>query len=467
MADTSIVFADDDLTDRLPDPLFFTVDVGTVAVEYRQLRDAGNDLTTLESEFEALLTDSDAENFVDRANTLLDTGPDLPERPGYGYEEPTALPDIQARTPPTPDLGPPPTRDVATDAIHGGWLGACAGCLLGKPVQGWSRDRIHGFLTDSDQAPLASYMEADVPEPVADRYAIHRNLEPIPGYVDQVDGMPIDDDIDYLLVGVEALNRHGLSVDSLDIATTWLDSLPLMNTYTAERIAYRNLTNGITPPESATERNPYREMIGALIRADPWGYVSLGDLETAAALAHRDARISHIKNGVYGEMWAAAMIAAAPIVDSVEAVIDAGLSQIPTTSRLAHEVDLARRWVAESASYEAVVDRIHDRWDETTIYDWVHTLSNAQIIVAALEVSDGAFGDAICRAVEAGFDTDSHAATIGSILGAYHGAQALPRQWVDPLDDTVASSLPGRGQSSIASLATATTDHWAEHGPTA
>jgi len=454
--------ADTVVTDRLPEPLFVAPSHDVVEFEHHQLEDAGRDLSGIEAEFEAVLDLApDGPDLAEGVYDRLDAGPDLPIREEYPYEEPSELSAIRDRRPGGPRrYGADLSREDAYDRIYGGWLGTCAGCLLGKPVQGWSRGQIEGFLRDSGQYPLSTYMHSEVSEAVANEYDVHDNIEEIDAFINEVSGMPIDDDVDYIAVGLGVLQERGFDFESVDVGNYWLEHMPMFNTYTAERVAYRNLANLVVPPESATYRNPYREMVGALIRADPWGYVALGDPEYAAELAYRDARLSHVKNGIYGEQWVAAMIAAAPFVDGMDDLLTVGLSEVPENCRLAAEVEAVREWHREGLSVEEATDRIHERWDETRMYDWVHTLSNAQVIALALLYSDGDFEEAICRAVEAGFDTDSHGASIGSILGTYHGASDLPGAWTDPLNDSVETSLPGRGRESISGLAQQTVECW-------
>jgi len=274
--------------------------------------------------------------------------------------------------------------------------------------------------------------------------------------VNDLTHMPIDDDIDYILVGLGVGAEHGPGFEPIDVANYWLETMPAFNTYTAERVAYRNLLNLVTPPESARRGNPFREHVGALIRADFWGYAALGEPELAAEYARRDARVSHVRNGVYGEMWAAAMIAAAPFVDGPRELLSVGLGEIPERCRLAGAVRDVIGWADDGVGYGEAVDRIHERWDDGDQFDWVHTISNAQVVAVGLLYGDWEFGRTICRAVQAGFDTDSHGATLGSIMGLAHGADALPDAWTRPLDDRVDTSLPGRGSERISELATET-----------
>jgi ADP-ribosylglycohydrolase len=200
-------------------------------------------------------------------------------------------------------------------------------------------------------------------------------------------------------------------------------------------------------------RNVFREWIGAQIRGDFFGYVSPAKLEQAADYAWRDACISHVKNGIYGEMWVAAMLASAYVTDDIETIIRAGLSQIPARSRLTESIEGVIDQYHRKLSYEEVIDDLHSKWNEGFQHDWCHTISNAMIVSIALLWGEKDFTRTLGYAVMPGFDTDCNGATSGSILGLVLGAKALPEKWVKPLNDTLDTGIAGRHRVKISDLA--------------
>ncbi|MEA2651379.1 MAG: hypothetical protein QOI85_1100, partial [Chloroflexota bacterium] len=86
-------------------------------------------------------------------------------------------------------------------------------------------------------------------------------------------------------------------------------------------------------------------------------------------------------------------------------------------------------------------------------YGWVHAIPNTAIIASALLWGGGDFERSVTLAVSAGCDTDSNGATVGSAIGAFIGADGLPKDWIDPLQDQLRTSVAGMGSVSISSLA--------------
>jgi hypothetical protein len=435
--------------------------------ERQQCVEEGKDVSALAAEFDALdvdAVDTDPE-LIARAGRLLDELQRLPVREDYEFEEPSSIRDIQRACPDPPDLpAVPAEREVLLDKAHGAWTGRCCGCLLGKTVEGRRREEIRRYLEHQDRWPLDAYFSNRADDAV--REDCHM---PPPGaamYAENITHMCEDDDTNYSVVGLALVRTKGLEFTPLDLAEFWLRHLPFYHVCTAERVAYRNLVNLLPVPDSegafegefssATFRNPYREWIGAQIRADFFGYVCPGQPRRAAELAWRDAAVSHVKNGIYGEMWAAAMLSTAYCTDDVEQVIRAGLAQVPARCRLRRDVEQVLHWRSEGRAYEQVVDALHDRWDETDKHHWCHTISNAQIVALALLWGERDLERTICLAVMPGFDTDCNAATAGSVIGLMLGRKALPGKWTDPIRDTLVTGVHGYHEVKLADLAAQT-----------
>ncbi|MGA5272779.1 ADP-ribosylglycohydrolase family protein [Streptomyces cellulosae] len=387
---------------------------------------------------------------------LLD---ELAELPGtLADDEPSDLPAIQALCPEWPlSPGAPAAWDgpVFEARLEAAWLGRAAGCLLGKPVEKLPLHAIRALASAAGNWPLSGFFTArGVPDELLAEHPWNRRSAAT-SLTENIDGMPEDDDLNYPLLALLVLRRHGRRFTTADVARVWLDELPAGRTFTAERIACRNLLCGLEPPLTARHRNPFREWIGALIRADVHGWTNPGDPGGAAEQAYRDAALTHTANGVYAAMFTAAVIAAAAGGErDVHACLRTGLTVVPPRSRLARAVRDAVGLAREHRDFDTVVDLLHKTYGAT--HHWVHAVPNTALLAAALTHADGDFTASICRAVSGGWDTDSVGATAGSVAGLLAGSpRALPERWTAPLKNRLATSVgdfDGTGFDTLARL---------------
>lgn len=437
----------------------------TVPDEVDQLLSSGYDLDTETVDaVRAAAAAGDVPELERRGATLSSHAS---RSPRWSFEEPDDLASIVAAMPgssgaggagsaargtgsgavPGTAPGAPLDVEVLRDRIRGAWLARCAGCCLGKPVEGLTPEQIRGYLRAAGAWPLTGYVPLLTELPAGiDRL----NPSWSTATRGRVTEMPRDDDTDYTVLCLHLLETYGRDYTPADVAHEWLDKLPFLQTFTAERAVYRNLVRGVPVADAATFGNPYREWIGALIRGDIYGYVNPGDPLAAARLAFPDASLSHTANGIYGEMWAAALIAGAFVADSPRAALLASTDWIPARTRLAATIDQVVALHDGGATWDDAV-----RWIDTHFADlsWVHTLNNAAAIAASLLWGGADIAATLGLTVQVGLDTDSATATVGSVLGALHGAAALPGHLVDPLHDRLRSAVRGYDGSSITALA--------------
>ncbi|MGC9540259.1 ADP-ribosylglycohydrolase family protein [Streptomyces sp. UG1] len=386
------------------------------------------------------------------AQDLLDELADLPS--SLTDDEPTDLEKIRSRCPDWPSR---PARSGATPPARyeAAWLGRAVGCLLGKPVEKLPLDAIRQLAGSTGNWPLDTYFTAKgVPPELLAAHPWNRRSAAT-CLAENIDGMPEDDDLNYPLLNLLLLQRHGRAFTTTDVARLWLDELPPGRTFTAERIAHRNLLLGIEPPHTARHRNPFREWIGALIRADVHGWTNPGDPAVAAEQAHRDATLTHTANGVYAAMFTAAVIAqAATGADDIHACLHTGLKVVPPNSRLARAIRHALRLARAHEDFDTLVDELHATHADT--HHWVHAIPNTALIAAALAHANGDFTGSIRRAVSGGWDTDSNGATAGSIAALLAGdPAALPDRWTTPLKNRLTTSIAdfnGTGFDTLAHL---------------
>jgi len=369
----------------------------------------------------------------------------LPVDREMARREPSDLKRIRALRPKGPRrLWEGFDKERYQERLEGALLGRCAGCILGAPVEGWPIARMQALARENGQDfPPTDYWKR-VPEPATKRYG----LSPRETYTrSRMNGVPVDDDITYTLLGLLVVEEFGPDFTVEDNGKAWLEHLPYA--CTAEDVALRNLKAGVPAGKAAEKNNPFCEWIGADIRSDPWGYMAPGWPEKAADMAYRDAYLSHRRQGIYGEMYFAAAIAAAFAVDHPVEALEIGLTEIPRNCALARAVRWALKTAPQIRDFRQAREAVDERFAGMHP---VHTINNACLTVWGLTIGGTDLTKVIGETVAMGLDNDCTAATAGSIAGTVVGKRGIPKRWYRNFNNVVHSYLIGRRRFSISGL---------------
>ncbi|GLI08164.1 hypothetical protein YDYSG_41940 [Paenibacillus tyrfis] len=429
---------------------------GLLRDEIKQRKEEGCDVEGFQAKLE------EAGEDAVRLTAVYEELSALPIAADFPYTEPNGLDEIRATRPEGPrKLQADWTEEQWKDKFYGAWLGRSVGCALGKPLEigpflygtdshpGWANVKL--WFEGADAWPIRDYTPGQ--SRAQERYGLALAPYGKESELERIRYMETDDDIRYTVLGLLLLEEKGKEWDSWDVGGLWLKHLPFHKVFTAEARSYVNFTvlNSQMGWQRETDSdaqkewvrmhlNPYREWIGAQIRVDGLAYGAAGHPELAAEFAWRDASFSHVKNGIYGAMFVAAMIAAAFVESDPERIVEIGLSEIPQHCRLASDIRQAVAIAREAKDQVELVDRI---WEAFKHYHPVHTNNNAALCAAALVFGRGDFETAVTTAVLGGWDTDCNGATVGSIMGAIDGAKRLPERWTAKLNDTLYSEING------------------------
>ena len=333
--------------------------------------------------------------------------------------------------------------------IRNAWTGRISGCQLGKAVEGLSvargREALTAYLREAGALPLRDYVpliKGTLVELTGRESCRGQFLRSEP-----------DDDINYTVLALMLLERHGLALSTVDVARAWLQLLPAAWTWTAERAAYRTLlergaelfAQGTPPGFDLAEcaRNEYSDWIGAQIRADMYGWVCPGRPALAADLARRDGSLSHRGDGVEAAAFVAAFASAIPTARGLGEAVDVASRQVPRQSGVSEAVSFGRSLVG----VQAAVEQLHERYAGLPP---IHALNNLALVVWAVLSHEDDYSAAIGEAVAGGWDTDCNGATVGGLWGL--SGRPIPEQWTAPWQGRVAVTLAGVGELSLDDL---------------
>jgi ADP-ribosylglycohydrolase len=426
-----------------------------LANDLREMVEAGHDQQSLQNELEQ----AKAAGSLDALARLQADWWLRPSPPGFPYEEPGDWASIR-RCFPDPAGHAPFSRsdDELADRLLGAWLGRCAGCQLGKPLEGllWP-DKIESVLRAVSSWPLTDYMN---PVP-ADLRA-----EQVPGceFFQQnnawrnglcrgrFEHVSPDDDIHYAIIGLRLLELRGAGFTSQQAAENLLNHSPSWSLFAAGRNLYRTATFGVPAAYTAVMGNPCRQSLGAMIRCDPFGWTAPGNPALAAEMAYKDAVTSQRRNGIYAGIFFAVAMADVLAHGDIGRAIETARAYVPPRSRFAEMIAFVKQETHRTADWQAVNRAILTRWPgEAKSFN--HSITNGAMVIGGLILGQGDFTKTLGTTVMCGVDTDCTGATAGSILGCALGTRGIPRHWTEPFHDMIRSDVRGLAEVRISELA--------------
>ncbi len=248
----------------------------------------------------------------------------------------------------------------------------------------------------------------------------------------QEGGIP-NDDVEVQLVWLHALETEGIHLTAEDLAAEWLDHY--LANWDEYGFGKTNVRKGLLPPLSGAFNNWFSESMGCPIRSEIWACVAPGMPLLAARLAREDAVVDHTDESTYAEMLFAVIESAAYIESDRDRLMALGLAAIPDDSRTSHAVRVMQEAWQRTHDWAATRQAVLDAEGR---HNFTDAPQNIAFTLLGWYSAPDDFGQAICDAVNCGYDTDCTGATLGAILGVAWGGNLLPDRWMKPLGDSLA-----------------------------
>ena len=296
------------------------------------------------------------------------------------------------------------------ERVYAGVLGKIIGVYLGRPVEGWSYDKIQ------------------------------HDFGEISYYVNDKLGMPLivaDDDISGTFGFFRALEDYDCSQDitSRDFGNTWLNYIIEHKTIlwwgglgrSTEHTAYIRLKNGLSAPESGSASLNGRtlsEQIGAQIFIDAIAMTCPGEPDKAIELVRKSASVSHDGFAVDAACFLAALESLAFFERQIDRLIETGLKFI-TNRKLTALVDSVVNICSKNNDWRNVRELLNDKYGYHQFDGPCPIETNHAAVIASLLLGEDDFQRAVMVAASMGWDTDCNAGSIGCLNGIRLGLNSI------------------------------------------
>lgn len=294
--------------------------------------------------------------------------------------------------------------------IYAGVLGKMLGVYLGRPVEGWSYEKILETFGDI-------------------KYYVHEQV-----------GVPLivaDDDISGtfgFFRGIED-NEYDRNLPAKSFGDTWLNYIIENRTIlwwgglgrSTEHTAFLNLKNGIPAPQSGSiEQNgkTLAEQIGAQIFIDAIAMACPNDPDLAVRLVRKAASVSHDGIALEAACHLAALEAMAFEEKDIDTLLDRATGYVQDKQLLDIIADV-RDICSKEKDWRKVREYLNPKYGYDVFVGCCHMVPNHAMVIASIILGGDDFQKSISIASSAAWDTDCNAGNVGAFNGIRLGIDGI------------------------------------------
>ncbi|HIU74973.1 MAG TPA: ADP-ribosylglycohydrolase family protein [Candidatus Pelethocola excrementipullorum] len=294
--------------------------------------------------------------------------------------------------------------------IYAGVLGKMLGVYLGRPVEGWSYEKILETFGDI-------------------KYYVHEQV-----------GVPLivaDDDISGtfgFFRGIED-NEYDKNLPAKAFGDTWLNYIIENRTIlwwgglgrSTEHTAFLNLKNGIPAPQSGSiDQNgkTLAEQIGAQIFIDAIAMACPNDPDLAVSLVRKAASVSHDGIALEAACHLAALEAMAFEEKDIDTLLDRAAGYVQDKQLLDIIADV-RDICNKERDWRKVREYLNPKYGYEVFVGCCHMVPNHAMVIASIILGGDDFQKSISIASSAAWDTDCNAGNVGAFNGIRLGIDGI------------------------------------------
>lgn len=294
--------------------------------------------------------------------------------------------------------------------IYAGVLGKILGVYLGRPVEGWSYDKIRDTFGEV-------------------KYYVHDKV-----------GVPLivaDDDISGtfgFFRGIED-NNFDKNLPAKAFGDTWLNYIIENRTIlwwgglgrSTEHTAFLNLKHGIEAPLSGaieTNGKTLAEQIGAQIFIDAIAMACPDNPDLAVELVKKAASVSHDGIAVQAACHLAALESMAFTEKNIDTLLDRAGKYI-TDPLLIRIISDVRDICSREKDWRKVRDYLNPKYGYEVYPGCCHMVPNHAMVIASILLGGDDFQKSISIAASAAWDTDCNAGNVGAFNGIRLGIEGI------------------------------------------